>query len=554
MKKGIMLLIVCTMFVCTYAQEVKEKPLAHFNLLLVIKPEFNLPQFDLVGTTLSSDKIEAITRSYLVHLPDLCSRISDSMVVLSTKVVVSPYAISQHHGDANDFLLYPEDVIEDIQQFSSPGEFDCIQFIYNLDGKVNANAWGLTYPSFCFTSQMNYAGYCTIVDINSASDYANADHTVHEVFLHEWMHTLEQYYYNLLGVTRIPGGGLDGAGGLGYTSDTYGRGEDETRFFKGLELFYRDHLLGTMYNYNEHSDMPGTGFGPAAYAYPTPREVYSQLTNAFWKPAESTRANNLLQNPSFEEITPDSLPVSWVADNRWFADHQHSWTTVSGTCTHGNRALYISATEDVVFAVKQELVLENEAYILTFKIKTNQVEAHEGGHNFGAGMQTWDNHPDGYWYSNGPAFEGTQDWQRGGKLFKPNPEYPTTTIAAAIGNWSSAATGAAWFDDIILVKIKDFKGSIDSSTTAINSILPDKSGNLKIYPNPAKNELKIENGEWKTGNKIEIYDLLGKLQQSSISNQQSSIQTIDISHLSTGMYLLRVLTPAGTIIKKFVKE
>jgi hypothetical protein len=78
--------------------------------------------------------------------------------------------------------------------------------------------------------------------------------------------------------------------------------------------------------------------------------------------------------------------------------------------------------------------------------------------------------------------------------------------------------------------------------------------NIKIYPNPAKNELKIENGECKTGDKIEIYDLLGKLQQSSIVNRQSSIQTIDISTLSAGMYLLRLYTSEGMITKKFVKE
>ncbi|MDR1757818.1 MAG: T9SS type A sorting domain-containing protein [Bacteroidales bacterium] len=77
-----------------------------------------------------------------------------------------------------------------------------------------------------------------------------------------------------------------------------------------------------------------------------------------------------------------------------------------------------------------------------------------------------------------------------------------------------------------------------------------KNNQLKLYPNPTKNQLSIENGEWKIEN-VQILDLTGRI----ITNSQlSTVNSIDVSHLTTGMYLLRVQTNEGTITKKFVKD
>ena len=73
---------------------------------------------------------------------------------------------------------------------------------------------------------------------------------------------------------------------------------------------------------------------------------------------------------------------------------------------------------------------------------------------------------------------------------------------------------------------------------------------LKIYPNPTTGMLRIEN----SGLKIEsvaIYDVFGKIQK--IENLKME-NTIDISHLSAGVYFVKIRTEAGEIVRKVVKE
>ncbi|MDR1792541.1 MAG: C10 family peptidase [Bacteroidales bacterium] len=72
---------------------------------------------------------------------------------------------------------------------------------------------------------------------------------------------------------------------------------------------------------------------------------------------------------------------------------------------------------------------------------------------------------------------------------------------------------------------------------------------LQIYPNPASSELKIKNEQLKDGETVEIVDVLGRVQQTSIINQQSEI-ILDISHLPQGMYFIKI----GKYRGKFVKQ
>jgi hypothetical protein len=74
---------------------------------------------------------------------------------------------------------------------------------------------------------------------------------------------------------------------------------------------------------------------------------------------------------------------------------------------------------------------------------------------------------------------------------------------------------------------------------------------VKIYPNPTKGELIIsmDNEQWTIDN-VTIYDIMGK----TINNYQLSILNsqlkIDVSHLSAGIYFLRV----GNRMAKFIKN
>ncbi len=74
---------------------------------------------------------------------------------------------------------------------------------------------------------------------------------------------------------------------------------------------------------------------------------------------------------------------------------------------------------------------------------------------------------------------------------------------------------------------------------------------VKIYPNPVKDELKIESGELRVEN-IEILDVSGK--KLSTSDVHISANSINVSTLPKGMYFIQIQTDKGVVTEKFTKE
>jgi len=87
--------------------------------------------------------------------------------------------------------------------------------------------------------------------------------------------------------------------------------------------------------------------------------------------------------------------------------------------------------------------------------------------------------------------------------------------------------------------------SVSESSTGIDDIFVNQ---LKIHPNPVKDELIIDSGNMTIENEtIEIFDLSGrKMSNSKLSNSK----TINVSHLQSGVYLLKI----GNYRSKFIKE
>ena len=102
-------------------------------------------------------------------------------------------------------------------------------------------------------------------------------------------------------------------------------------------------------------------------------------------------------------------------------------------------------------------------------------------------------------------------------------------------------------------------------TLSINSI-NEYSPILTIYPNPTTGELTISPAgggkgvEQLTINNIEIFDIYGKSHLSLVTRHEtlvtrhSSLVTLNISHLSAGLYFVKISTEAGMIVKKVVKQ
>jgi len=78
-------------------------------------------------------------------------------------------------------------------------------------------------------------------------------------------------------------------------------------------------------------------------------------------------------------------------------------------------------------------------------------------------------------------------------------------------------------------------------------------GEILLYPNPTTGQLIIENGELIMEN-VEIFNVMGQKQKTIVNYQLSIVNSIDISHLSAGIYFVKIQTEKGEIIKKVIKQ
>jgi hypothetical protein len=117
-----------------------------------------------------------------------------------------------------------------------------------------------------------------------------------------------------------------------------------------------------------------------------------------------------------------------------------------------------------------------------------------------------------------------------------------TPATAGTSNFTVKATNSAGSDTKMLsIYIENGVG-----------VAEQNSSNITIYPNPTIGELRIESGELRIEN-VEVFDVFGRKQMPLLSSM-SSEATIDISHLSAGVYFLKISTEIGQVTKKVLKE
>jgi hypothetical protein len=84
------------------------------------------------------------------------------------------------------------------------------------------------------------------------------------------------------------------------------------------------------------------------------------------------------------------------------------------------------------------------------------------------------------------------------------------------------------------------------SDNFITKIICDKTNNINLYPNPAKNNLQLVINNEQLNNKVVIYNIYGQtVKQLTINNKQL---IIDISCLQDGVYFIKT----GSVTKKFI--
>jgi len=98
-------------------------------------------------------------------------------------------------------------------------------------------------------------------------------------------------------------------------------------------------------------------------------------------------------------------------------------------------------------------------------------------------------------------------------------------------------------------------GSADTNHwLLVTTSLADKKGNnLKpFYPNPTTGKLTIDNEQFTIDN-VAVFDMMGKMLKVE-SNKHYGEIIIDISHLPSGVYLLKIRTKTGIIAQKIIKN
>ena len=89
---------------------------------------------------------------------------------------------------------------------------------------------------------------------------------------------------------------------------------------------------------------------------------------------------------------------------------------------------------------------------------------------------------------------------------------------------------------------------------------PEKTVGFKVFPNPATNEITITNYELEinneqlTMNNVEIFDIYGRKISSHHLIPSSSNHLINVAHLPSGIYFIKVTSNQKSSVQKFIKN
>ncbi|MHA3789367.1 T9SS type A sorting domain-containing protein [Flavobacterium hauense] len=104
-------------------------------------------------------------------------------------------------------------------------------------------------------------------------------------------------------------------------------------------------------------------------------------------------------------------------------------------------------------------------------------------------------------------------------------------------------------DDAFALLVDDFSVTADG-TAGLNENLASK---LSVYPNPANNVVTIDNNQNIQISAISIVDINGRTVKSAQYDGVSNAQ-INISELSSGIYMMNIASDQGMTTKKIVKN
>ncbi len=111
--------------------------------------------------------------------------------------------------------------------------------------------------------------------------------------------------------------------------------------------------------------------------------------------------------------------------------------------------------------------------------------------------------------------------------------YATGQYSSASLDFGTASVSSAGMGDIFLAKLTP--GTTGISTAESNNV-------IRIFPNPASDELKIQGLMFEAGDEVKIFDLLGKEAYFTQLSASTSNIRIQISNMENGVYFVQTKT------------
>jgi len=117
-----------------------------------------------------------------------------------------------------------------------------------------------------------------------------------------------------------------------------------------------------------------------------------------------------------------------------------------------------------------------------------------------------------------------------------------------VENWKLSTSSGKSYPESFGGQEVDNIGSTNptGNTASVDEVF---SSQFSVFPNPAKNTLNISSKV--SIDKAEVFNLIGK---KVISNSKSSNNSIDISNLSKGIYILKLTSGDSVATRKIIKE
>ncbi len=127
------------------------------------------------------------------------------------------------------------------------------------------------------------------------------------------------------------------------------------------------------------------------------------------------------------------------------------------------------------------------------------------------------------------------------------------TIIDSIQNCTSTFCDSVGMDSLGRLKANAFGLRVmDPVVTSLDE--EDLNNVISIYPNPAEDLISIDLSSLESVERIQLFDLSGKvvLETSSVSNSQKSV--LDLSELEKGVYIVRINSGSELYTQKIVKQ